>query len=139
MSPHRPDHDETLEALAGRLRRLPPPPVPGGLEARLLAAIPAAPRRRGRLARSWIAAAVLLAAAAAALLAVRLPQPGPPPTSSVRRPADDAPTLWRYEQALRQSDADVSVALDRAMPPFVWPVAGTGPVLRSDRFPEPLQ
>ncbi len=95
MSPHRPDHDETLDALADRLRRLPPPPVPEGLEARLLAAIPAAPRRRVRLARSWIAAAVLLAAAAAVLLAVRLPPPEPPPIAPIERPADDAPTLWR--------------------------------------------
>ena len=79
MLPHRPDDSAKLEALADRLRRSPPPPVPVGLEARLLAGIPAAPRRRGRLARSWVAAAVLLTAAAAMLLAVRVPHPTPPP------------------------------------------------------------
>jgi hypothetical protein len=137
MPPHRPDHDETLEALADRLRRLPPPPVPAGLAARLLTSIPPAVRPQARRAPARIAAAVLLAAAAALLLAVRVPRPVPPPVPSVRRPADDAPTLWRFEQALRRSDADASVALGRAMPSFEWPV--TGPAPHSGRFTEPLQ
>ncbi len=94
MSPNRPD-DETPDALADRMRRLPPPPVPAGLEARLIATIPVASRWRGRLARSWVAAAVLLATAAAALVAVRLPPRQPPPVPTVTQPADDAPTLWR--------------------------------------------
>ena len=81
-------------------------------------------------ARSWVAAAVLLAAAAAALFAVRLPQRPPEPAPPVKQPAADAPTLWRYEQALRRSDADAAVVLNRAMPPFEWPVAG--PVLLAD-------
>ena len=139
MSPHRPNRDQTLEALANRLRRLPPPSIPEGLEARLLAAIPAMPRRRVRLARSWVAAAVLLAAAAAALLAVRVPRSEPPPVAPTKRPINDAPTLWRYEQALRRSDADAAVVVNLAMPPFEWPVAGTGPQLRSPRLDEPLQ
>ncbi len=138
MSPHRPNRDETLEALADRLRRLTPPPVPEGLEERLLAAIPPTRRPRVRPARSWIGTAVLLAAAA--LLAVRVPRPEPRPmVPTVRRPADDAPTLWRYEQALRRSNADAAVVVNQAMPPFEWPVAGTGPRLRSPRLDEPLQ
>ena len=55
MSPNRPENDETLEALAHRLRRLPPPPVPSGLEERLLAAVPW--RRRAR-SRSLLASSV---------------------------------------------------------------------------------
>ena len=65
MSPNQPENDETLEALAQRLRYLPPPPVPSGLEERLLATIPS--RRRASRARFWQAASILLAAAACLL------------------------------------------------------------------------
>jgi hypothetical protein len=135
MSPDRADADETPEALAGRLRQLPPPPLPEGLEARLIAAIPPPRRRRGRSARAWIAAAVLLSAAAAALLAVRVPPPKTHPVPSLERPSDDAPTWWRCEQALRRGDVEPSVALNRTLPPFEWPAAGSEWTLRS----EPLQ
>ena len=81
MSPHRPDDDETLEALADRLRRLPPPPVPEGLEARLARGDPRRAATAGPACRSWVAAAVLLTAAAAMLLAVRVPHPTPPPVA----------------------------------------------------------
>ncbi len=121
MFPDRADRDETLEALADRLRRLPPPAVPAGLEARLLADIPAGRRPRRRLVRSWVAAAILVTAAAAAFFAVRLPRPAPPAVAGTGRPADDAPTLWRYEQALRRSDADAAVVLNQTMPTFEWP------------------
>jgi hypothetical protein len=137
MSARLPGDDETLDALANRLRRLPPPPVPTGLEARLLSSIPSAARPQGRRVRTWVAATVLLAGAAALLLTIRLPHPEPPPAPSVAHPADDAPTLWRYEQALRRSDGDASVALNRAMPSFEWPVSGPAP--RSNRLMEPLQ
>ncbi|HBI41474.1 MAG TPA: hypothetical protein DDY78_01285 [Planctomycetales bacterium] len=137
MFPHRPENDETLEALARRLRRLPPPPVPAGLEGRLLAAIP--PRRRVRRARSWLAAAVLLAPAACLLLVLRLPLAIVVEPDSVTRDvtvrvvASRAPTLWTYEQALRQPDADASVILDRAGPAFSWPVAGPTTAFLSER------
>src|SRR5260370_22901790 len=36
-----PNSDQSLESLEARLRALPPPPVPGDLETRLLSAIPA--------------------------------------------------------------------------------------------------
>lgn len=136
MTPHRPASDETLETLAERLRRLPPPPVPAGLEGRLLADMP--PRRRSLRLRSRFAAALLLAAAAAALLAVRLPQRAPAPAAPVTPPADDVATLWRYEQAMRGPDADPIMAVGPAAP-FEWPISGAGPSLLSDRLSEPTQ
>jgi hypothetical protein len=138
----QPENDETLEALSYCLRRLPAPPVPSGLEGRLLAAIPL--RRRSRRARSWLAAAVLLAPAACLLLVLRLPLGdviGPPKFrmgASVPAGARQAPTLWTYEQALRRPDADVSAVLDRAGPAFNWPVAGPATVFLSDRGAAPL-
>jgi len=70
-----------------RLRRLPRPPVPPGLEDRLLAQIPAAPpRRRLRRVGPSIAAACLAAAAAVALMIVL--RPAPP---AIRSLATDLP------------------------------------------------
>ena len=135
MTPHRPEPDETLEGLADRLRRLPPPPVPAGLEGRLLADIPSRPHFR-RL-RFRLAAAALLAAAAAALFAVRLPQRAAAPAASGPPPAKAAPTWWAYEQALRDPTADATVAANQMGPLFEWPVAGPGPTLLSDRLAEP--
>jgi len=137
MSPNFPENDETFEALAHRLRCLPPPPVPAGLEGRLLAAIP--PRRRTRRARSWLAAAVLLASAACLLTTLRLPSGGVVQPDSVKGnvavsgAANRSPTLWTYEQALRQPDADASAMLDRAGPTFAWPVAGPATTFLSER------
>ena len=133
MLPQPPENDETLEALARRLRNLPPPPVPAGLEGRLLAAIPSR-RKRRRAGRFWLGAAVLVGAAAAVLFAVRLPSGGEPPAVRVVvvPPVRPAPTVWTYEQALRHSD-DASVVLDQVAPPFAWPVAGPRMVFLSDR------
>jgi hypothetical protein len=136
MSPNLPENDETLESLAHRLRRLPPPPVPASLEARLLAAIP--PRRLARPDRIWLAAAMLLAPAACLLLMLRLSHGVVKPdlvkrNDAVPLIASQSPTLWTYEQALRQPDADASVMLDRAGPTFAWPVAGPAATFLSER------
>jgi len=104
----RPNSDRSPESLEARLCALPQPPIPVGLEARILAAIPARPSNNDelpRLARSgsrrwrlivWAGASV--AAAAACLLAVRFwPEPDdqhtapilvadPGSTKSLRRP-----------------------------------------------------
>ena len=45
---------------------------------------------------------------------------------------------WTYEQALRHSDEDASVVLDRAAPAFAWPVAGSRTAFLSDRSAGPL-
>ena len=136
MSPERPESDE---ALGRRLRGLPPPPVPEGLEARLLAAIPRPPRRRGGSTRLWLATAVLLTAAASVLLAFRLPRVvESPPVRVAVAPTIRPATLWTYEQALRRPGADASGVLDQVAPPFAWPVAGSRTAILSDRNVGPL-
>lgn len=137
MSPHRPENDETLEALAHRLRRLPPPAIPAGLEERLLAGVP--PRSRARRVRGWLAAAVLLAPAACLLFALPVPRPVEiePASVGVHVP-NPAPTLWTYEQALRRPNASALAVLDQTGATFTWPVAGPSPVLRSERSAAPL-
>jgi hypothetical protein len=81
--------DPTLEALEERLRSLPQPPVPPGLEAKLLAAIPGVPRV-GR-ARSWgvrpLAWAVL---GLAAVLVVAVPPLWPRVTGPRQTPGPGA-------------------------------------------------
>ena len=58
-------NDDDLDAMAERLRGLPAAPVPAGLEAKLLATIPARLGPRPRRRAPWL----LVAAAAAVLLA----------------------------------------------------------------------
>jgi hypothetical protein len=139
MRPENPD--PSPEALEARLRALPRPPVPAGLESRLLAAIPAdrpTPRRRWA---GWVGVAA--AVAAACLLAVlawprreaKGPVPSPPPGDIVhqvapRPPADVADlTAWRETRRV----------LDGAeMPPFTWPLPEPWSVRVSNAIPPDL-
>jgi hypothetical protein len=119
-------HPERREALEARLRTLPPPPVPGGLEARVLAAIPVEkPRPRRRAARLGAVGAL----AAACLLAVlawperdigkRISSPALHPVKSQPRDESDGFAAWR--EARRDPDG--------AEPPvFTWPLHETSPV-----------
>lgn len=59
----RPDSEQALEATEARLRALPPPAVPGELEARLLAAIPPTLPTRPRRWTRWARLAGAVAAA----------------------------------------------------------------------------
>jgi hypothetical protein len=126
----RPSPDRSAEALEGRLRALPPPPVPDGLEARLLARIPAErPPARRRWA-VWVGVAGALAAAC--LLAVlawprrddRPPAPSPPKESVKHvppRPPDGPAAFAAWRETRR--------ALDGAeLPSFAWPLGETAPV-----------
>src|SRR5437868_13539677 len=79
--PGLPADQPALERLEGQLRSLPQPPMPRDLEAKLLAAIPTAPRfrrvRRYRTALLCLSASAALAAGL--LLAVLLRQNGRQP------------------------------------------------------------
>jgi hypothetical protein len=138
----RPENaDQSSELLEARLRALPQPPVPAGLEARLLAAITAdrpTPRRRWA---GWVGVAG--AVAAACLLAVlawprreaRDPAPRPPANGiahqvAPRSPADAADlTAWRETRRI----------LDGAeMPPFTWPLPEPWSVRVSNAIPPDL-
>ena len=116
------------ESLEGRLRALPQPPVPAGLEARLLAAVPGARPIRRRRAR-WIAAVGALAAAcvlAALVWPERCKNPrGPTTTHPVASSPDDSAGIAAWRQSRR--------VLDGAEPPaFTWPVEAT--TIRANRF-----
>src|SRR5262249_47729226 len=124
MHPERPPNpDRSAEALEARLRALPRPPVPDGLEARLLATIPAArpvPRRRGaagagappaRAAACW--RAVLAGRGRDGNNPVPRPGTGEPVRQATPRPPDDADSIavWRRARGV----------LEGAEPPaFTW-------------------
>src|SRR6516225_5095973 len=78
----RPNPDRSSESLEARLRALPQPPIPDGLEARLLATIPAA--RPGR--RRWLVLVGVASALAAACLLAVLARPGRDGTNPVPSP-----------------------------------------------------
>ncbi len=122
-------NDDDLDALADRLRGLPAVSVPAGLEAKLLAAIPADLAARPRRRAPWL----LVAAAAAVLLAFFLgyffgktdgptDNPLPPPAPEI---AVKPPTLWNYRVAL---DAPAPSSSDPLPSSFEWPVPFTEPV-----------
>src|SRR5437764_1189896 len=95
-------NDDDLDALAERLRGLPAAPVPAGLEAKLLAAIPVglAPRRRRA---PWLLVAAAAAVALAFFLGYFFGRPGAPPDGPLPPPAPEIavtpPTLWNYRVA----------------------------------------
>jgi hypothetical protein len=155
----RPNPDRSPEALAARLRALPQPPIPAGLEARLLAAIPPVGLVRragtgqgsrsargtywGTMRRRWaVWAGVIGAVAAACLLAVlgwrgrdgRNPIPNPKGNVSVRRgspqpPDDSARGAWREARRV----------LDGGEPaPFAWPLPQTTPRTFTTSIPAAL-
>jgi hypothetical protein len=126
MSPNRSNDD--LEALADRLRGLPRPPVPEGLQARLLAAIPdggaPAPGPRRPWRRLWLGGAVAAAAVLLALLLGHFFGKPDPPRDGPRPPAPPAaaerpPTLGNYRLA---------AGADPLPSTFEWPVHRTVPV-----------
>jgi hypothetical protein len=129
MSEMRGSGGMSREELEQRLRALPEPPVPEGLEARLLAAIPAdvvcVPRWR-RPALLWGAAAALAACLVIALLSwPRRPDPGPPAFAHIEpRPAIDQPRTNQEAPVERPSGMSAG-AVEVAARPFVWPVDGT--------------
>jgi hypothetical protein len=136
-----PNLDRSLDSLEARLRALPPPPVPAGLEARLLAATPArlpTPRRR------WGARAIAVAGLAAAGLLAILAWPGRdgnnviigPPTSQTAAKVSPRPTEEPNSMAaLLKAQRD----LDEADPPsFTWPLPPTPPLTLSTATPADL-
>jgi hypothetical protein len=132
-----PNPGRSPDSLPERLRALPAPPVPDGLEARLLAAIPAP---RPTLRRRWAAWVVAAGALAAACLLAALAWQGRDGERAVRlvptsksvdpsrnatlvsppapRPADDSAAAWRQTRRLLDG-ADV--------PAFTWPLPEAPP------------
>ena len=143
----RPNLDRSPESLEGRLRALPRPPVPSGLEARLLAVIPARPsnndelprlvRRASRQWRLTILAGASVAAAAACLLAVRFRPEREDQHTDPIHVADPGSTKSRHQAAPRpkQSDPPWFTALhdlvETEMPTFTWPIQEKSPLMLS--------
>jgi hypothetical protein len=138
FSKRQPFPDGSPNVVAARLRALPQPAVPADLEARLLAAIPAAPllQRRRRRRRLWAGAAGTLAAAC--LLACltwprsddqRGIRPGidaststvPTPPHVVPRPRDDSGGVPAWLEARRVLDGAEQAR-------FAWPLEETMPI-----------
>jgi hypothetical protein len=145
--PRRPNSDRSPESLESRLRALPPRPVPGDLEARLLAAIPAeesnaVPRwaRASRPRRLAVWAGAAGAVAAACLLAVLL-SPGPGSEMAVPNLAVNSERSQPAHQVTAQQPADfLSIMpwlearrdLDGAERPlFTWPIQEKSPLMVS--------
>jgi hypothetical protein len=146
MQPQRrPNSGRSLESLESRLRALPPPPVPGHLEARLLAAVPAEPsnamprwERDVRTRRLAVWAGTAVAVAAACLLAVRLwpgldwkvtvpssvrnPEKWQTPHQVTRQPSGESLNITSWIKA--QPDLDGT-----ARPPFTWPIQEKSPLM----------
>ncbi len=136
----RPNPERSPEALEARLRALPRPPVPAGLEARLLAAIPAERPVVRRRAIRFVAAGALAAACLLAVLAWPRRDgeksiPSLPTGESVRqvitRPPDDGAGVPTWREARRVLDG-------AEMPPFTWPIEETSPIAVSTSLPPDL-
>jgi hypothetical protein len=125
----RPNPDRSAESLEARLRALPQPPIPGGLEARLLAAIPL--KRRSR--RRWLVLVGVASALAAACLLAVFARPGRNGTNRVPGPPaeeiaeqgtprlpDDSAGITAWSQTRRVLDG-------AEPPPFTWPLSETPP------------
>jgi hypothetical protein len=143
MRPERGENSKP-DSMEARLRRLPPPPVPTDLEARLLADIPAGgPIRRWRWNRWVVGLSALAAACLVIVLAwpknggqktVPLPKGNPVavdgPTPSINpQKSQDTPSAWL--QARRNSD-------DPKLAPFTWPVDEARPLMASSSIPSDL-
>src|SRR5262249_47205663 len=122
--------DESLEA---RVRGLPAPPIPAGLESRLLSSVPATiptslprwPRYSGALAA--IAAAVVLAVVVWQLRPGKSAIQGPPAPNSARVVQADSPSALDVA-----ADPSARRILDEPeLPLFSWPIQETSPMRAS--------
>jgi hypothetical protein len=135
----RPEKSEKPDSLEARLRSLPPPPVPIGLEARLLAGIAAKPMIRQWHWTQWVGG---VGAFAAACLLIVLAWPKGEGQKAVLDPKDrvtttsPTPTVPPRSpkgtlQAQREPD-------DSKLPPFAWPVDEAIHVTLSSSIPSDL-
>jgi hypothetical protein len=146
----QPSNNPALDGLEAKLRRLPPPPVPDGLEARLVAAIPLVLPSSGARSRPaqrrwqqliWVSCAAAVAAGVllAVLASLRPPNHGAvvtdtiPATEPLSRPSRALETqmMMGLRCCAQTTDAQHDVFLDPAAAPFAWPLEG--PVATTDR------
>ena len=142
MQPEKhPNPDRSPESLEARLRALPQPPVPAGLEARLLASIPTTrpiPHPRRIL---WVGVAA--AFTAACLLAVLAWPRRPSADSNPSAPSSDsaqqhAPALPEEPDRVAQLPLGRRVMEDADLPAFNWPLEKASPRKVSTAIPSDL-
>src|SRR5262249_50731730 len=139
MQHERSDKPESLEA---RLRRLPAPPVPADLEARLLARIPARVPIRSRRWIWWTGA--LSALAAACFLIGILSHKGDRQKSGQKNngfAADGSENSIARSSSQDKVSARLQAQRDPdllKLPPFTWPVDEANHVTLSSSIPSDL-
>jgi hypothetical protein len=138
QSPNELNPDPSHRALEARLRALPDPPVPAGLESRLLAAIPtevmrSRPADRAFARQGWLAVASAVAAlAAVGLLTVFSWQHGDEKhVTAVAPAADDL-------MGVVLSPVDEQILHGAGDSTFRWPVQESPPVRALSPIPRDL-
>ena len=155
MHPHsQSDQGEIFESLETRLRDLPPLPVPCGLEARLLAAIPAenvstsAPGLRAPRKSKAVWVGVAIAGMAACFLMMILEWPNFGDDETAQQPAANSENsesahesvAGRSQQRLNiVSRLEARRSLVRVeRQPFEWPIPEESTLMASSKFPDDL-
>jgi hypothetical protein len=122
QSPHELNPEPSLRAIEARLRALPDPPVPAGLEHRLLAAIPTPVAMRGPSDAAferqgwWAVASAVAALAAVGLLAIFSWHAGDEKHITATAPAADEFT------GIVLSPVDRRILQGAGVSTFRWPV-----------------
>jgi hypothetical protein len=138
QSPNELNPEPSHQSLEARLRALPAPPVPAGLEGRLLATIPAERTRRGPSDRAfarqgwWAVASTVAALTAVGLLAVFSWQGGNEKHVTAASPAADGLVgivLSPVDERILQGAGDST---------FRWPVQESPPVRALSPIPREL-
>lgn len=127
--PDRDDPDGAPDRLAARLRAMPDPPVPNGLEARLLSCLNAEvhpPRAARRRVRWAVAAGGVIAAGVAGLVHGPRP-PGDLPDESP--PSASGPVAPSAVPAVARGSGPETETPD--LPGFRWPIQERSPLTAS--------
>jgi len=148
-SPENPISGQSPEALEARLRALPDPPVPAGLEARLLAAIPTTvppgvPIGVPVARQGWFAVASTIGAlAAVCLLAIFAYHEGDDTSVVSGRRMSRPPTQISSQPAnefagVVLSPLDSRILKGAGMSTFRWPIQEISPIRASPSIPRGL-
>ena len=132
-----PNSDRSLESLEARLRALPPPPVPGDLEGRLLSAIPTELPQLRDVSNSYRRRLMIWGGLAGALAAASL-------LVVLSWPKSDGSKKEVVKQDRESPGDSAKVPLETrhdfgtSLATFTWPLDETSPMLASTAIPPDL-